>query len=80
MIETTALSRVRIWTGNPSDAWTTEPNDRRPLKSRAPLPVGFKESACPNCGSHELTGAIVTDTADEMDANILCCCCGHWWD
>jgi len=80
MTETIPRSKIRLWNGDPSDVWTAEPNDRRSLKCRAPLPVGLKGVACPTCGSHELTGAVVTDTADELDANILCCCCGHWWD
>ena len=35
---------------------------------------------CPKCGSKNLTGAIITETADEQDPNILCLDCGYWRD
>lgn len=72
--------KLRIWTGDPSGIWTDDPNDTRTLRGHAPLPIGLKGQKCPKCGSHELTGAIITETADEYDPNILCCNCGYWWD
>ena len=43
------------------------------------LPLGWRKAKCPKCGSHELTGAIITPTADDFDPNILCERC-HWFD
>ncbi len=46
----------------------------------APLPIGYKYTACPKCGSLHLTGALLTKDADELDPNILCKECGYCLD
>jgi len=79
MVETITSNRFLLWTGNPFEIWTDNPRDKRFLRSRVPLPIGLKESQCPNCGSYRLIGAIVTDTADELDPDVLCSKCGYWW-
>jgi DNA-directed RNA polymerase subunit RPC12/RpoP len=48
--------------------------------SLCPLPFGIKSSVCPKCGSKEMSGALITPTADEQDPNILCKDCGYWRD
>jgi hypothetical protein len=70
----------QAWSGNPHEIWTNDPKDKRYLHNRTQLPAGLSGGACPKCGSHELTGAVVTETADEMDPDLLCCICGYWWD
>ena len=50
------------------------------VRGTCPLPVGCKNEKCPKCGSSNLTGAIITETADEQDPNILCLDCGYWRD
>lgn len=41
-----------------------------------PLPIGYKYTACPKCGGTHLTGALLTENADEQDPDILCKDCG----
>lgn len=41
------------------------------------LPEGYKKRSCPKCGSPNLSGALITETADERDPNIICTQCGH---
>ena len=45
-----------------------------------PLPIGYKYTACPKCGSLHLIGALLTDNADELDPDILCKDCGYCLD
>lgn len=78
-MEATIFGRALLWTGSPSEIWTNDPKDKRALRARVPLPIGLGERHCPNCGSYQLTGAIVTDTADELDPDVLCSNCGYWW-
>ena len=68
------------WSGNPHEIWTNDRNDKRYLHNRTQLPAGLSGVLCPECGSQQLTGAVVTETADEMDPDLLCCMCGYWWD
>ncbi|HEY8364873.1 MAG TPA: hypothetical protein VIK84_04805 [Haloplasmataceae bacterium] len=56
------------------------PDIKITIKRLCELPIGLKDSLCPKCGSKELTGAIITETADEFDPNILCKNCGYWRD
>jgi DNA-directed RNA polymerase subunit RPC12/RpoP len=72
--------KLRRWTGDPSDIWRDNPNDKRTLRGRTALPAGYQGHKCPKCGSDNLTGAIITESADERDPNILCTNCGYWWD
>jgi len=51
---------------------------RRQLRRVVPLPAGLKGSTCWNCASYRLTGALITETADDLDPNILCLACHHW--
>jgi len=60
--------------------WTDEENDTRLVKRFVNLPQGLKGSKCSKCGSSNLTGAIITETADEYDPNIVCLDCGYWRD
>lgn len=61
-------------------AWTENKNDKRQQRSICSLPIGYKDATCPKCGSKNLTGAIITETADEQDPNILCKDCGYWFE
>ena len=45
-------------------------------KRYVPLPIGYKYTACPKCGGTHLTGALLTEFADEQDPDILCKDCG----
>ena len=63
----------KLWTDNKNTTGVF-------LRGLAPLPVGVKSSACPKCGSNNMTGALITETADESDPNILCIECGYWRD
>lgn len=60
--------------------WTDYDSDYTEVISTCPLPEGLKETKCPKCGSENVTGAIITPTADEDDPNILCLDCGYWRD
>ncbi len=60
--------------------WTDNPNDNREQCGFAPLPAGLRGSKCPKCGSLNLIGAIISETAVESDPNILCKDCGYWRD
>jgi len=60
--------------------WTDNKDDKRELRGMCPPPVGYRDAACPKCKSKNLTGAIITETADEQDPNILCKDCGYWFD
>ena len=60
--------------------WTDYESDYDTVRAVCPLPAGIKGSKCPKCGSKELTGALITPTADEQDPNILCKDCGYWRD
>lgn len=41
-----------------------------------PLPKGYKMAVCPICGGLHLTGALITEFADEQDPDIICKDCG----
>ncbi len=48
----------------------------------AELPLGYRGGThkCPKCGSRNLSGVIITGTADAADPNIICLDCYYWWD
>ncbi|HEY8364871.1 MAG TPA: hypothetical protein VIK84_04795 [Haloplasmataceae bacterium] len=54
--------------------------NKRLYKRLCDLPSGLKNACCPKCNSKNLTGAIITEFADEFDPNILCRDCGYWRD
>jgi len=60
--------------------WSHNPKDNRQLHGFVPLPIGLQGTRCPKCESENLIGAIITETADEADPNILCKNCSYWWD
>ena len=60
--------------------WTDYESEHNTVRGVCQLPVGIRGSSCPKCGSKELTGALITPTADEQDPNILCKDCGYWRD
>lgn len=45
-------------------------------KGLYPIPIGCENEVCPKCGRQHLVGAIITETADEQDPNLLCLDCG----
>ena len=55
-------------------------NDNRPVRRQVPLPLGWEDRRCICCGSFQLIGAVITESADEFDPNILCIDCLNWWD
>ena len=57
----------------------TEENKKKYIRY-VPLPVGYKDTPCTKCGSLNLTGVLITETADEQDPNIICKDCGYWFD
>jgi hypothetical protein len=65
-----------LWTDLPANGSP----DTRPCRGFAPLPKGICGSRCPKCLSDRLIGAIVTETADAPDPNLLCRSCGYWRD
>ena len=60
-------------------AWTDDKSDKRQPRGYEPLPKGLVGKKCPKCGSPNLTGAIISETADEADPNVLCMDCGYWY-
>ena len=44
-----------------------------------PLPLGYRDRACPECGGGHLTGALLSADADESDPNVFCRTCS-WVD
>lgn len=60
--------------------WTDDLDDKRKLRGFVPLPKGLKNAKCVKCDGSNLTGAIITETADEDDPNILCIDCKYWRD
>lgn len=65
-----------IWTDPRSDGSV----DNRPSRGSAPVPLGLSGSVCGHCGSSSLIGALITETADERDPNLLCLNCHYWRD
>ena len=53
--------------------------EKEPDHAGVMLPVGWRNAKCPNCGSSDLAGALITETADHLDPNILCLTC-DWFD
>lgn len=41
-----------------------------------PLPMGYMVSGCPYCGCEHLSGALVSEYADEQDPDVVCVKCG----
>jgi uncharacterized protein (DUF983 family) len=60
-------------------AWTDDQSDKRQPRGFEPLPPGLMGTRCPRCGSGKLSGAIITETADEADPNVICLECGYWY-
>ncbi len=60
--------------------WTDDTTDKREFRGYAPLPKGMKDVRCPKCSSNNLSGVLISETADEADPNILCKNCGYWWN
>jgi len=54
--------------------------DNRQVRRQVPLPRGWQDRSCIACGGSQLIGAVITETADEFDPNILCLECLNWWD
>jgi hypothetical protein len=52
-------------------------NAVRKSRGLAPLPVGWRERSCPRCKSIELVGALITDSADRFDPDVVCMRCGY---
>jgi hypothetical protein len=50
---------------------------KRESRGLAPLPVGWRARSCPECGSIELVGALISDSADRFDPDIICMVCGY---
>jgi hypothetical protein len=44
------------------------------------LPVGWcdRDRACLKCGSKELVGALISESADTLDPDVLCTICGYY--
>jgi hypothetical protein len=40
-----------------------------------PLPVGYRNRACPMCGSDSLVGSLASIDSDEADPDVLCRSC-----
>ena len=62
------------------DIWTDNEKDKRTLRGLCSLPIGYRKAKCSKCKSEKLSGALITETADEQDPNILCLDCGYWFD
>lgn len=60
--------------------WTDDPADKRQPRARVAPPRGYSNATCSECGSTKLQGALITDTADALDPNLICAACGHWRD
>lgn len=60
--------------------WTDDKDKKYTLRGTVPVPVGLKNCRCPKCNSMNISGALITETADEQDPNIICLDCGYWWD
>ena len=65
-----------IWTDPKADGSA----DPRTCRAFVPLPIGVARSACLRCGSSSVVGALITETADECDPNMLCLNCNYWRD
>lgn len=61
------------------EAWSDDRSDTRQPRGYVPLPRGVIGTKCPKCGSENLSGAIITETANETDPNIICLDCGYWY-
>ena len=46
---------------------------------RTSLPVGWRDRPCPRCLSKELVGALISESADSMDPDVLCIQCGNYF-
>ncbi|WP_148705204.1 hypothetical protein [Methanosarcina siciliae] len=57
-------------------AWTlcNDIKEETAVRRTCKLPVGYRGATCDICGSKNLTGAIITQTADEADPDILFDC------
>ena len=64
------------------DACVEFTRDYRVVRRLTRLPLGWQGQGrrCAFCGSLNLTGALITETADDLDPNILCLDCLDWWD
>lgn len=60
--------------------WTDYESNHGNVRAVCSLPIGVRGAKCPKCGSKNLTGALITPTANEQDPNILCKDCGYWRD
>lgn len=61
--------------------WTdVEGHENAVIRGFAPLPAGLVNTKCPKCGSTNLKGVLITETADAEDPNIICTDCGYWRD
>ncbi|MHC4955958.1 MAG: hypothetical protein ACYTGZ_19090 [Planctomycetota bacterium] len=74
---------LRLWTRHRADTAS-----EFGLLRLGDLPVGCRGCHCPECGSGDISGAIVCDesgapvvpSADEVDPNLVCLECGYWDD
>jgi hypothetical protein len=71
------ICELVIWTDPRPDGSA----DASLCRGRTQLPLGAIGMPCPKCGTDEpLVGALISQTADEKDPNILCLVCGYWRD
>lgn len=67
------MLKVELWT-------ECNYNGVQKVREFVEIPIGLRDSICPKCHSRNLCGAVITETADSQDPNILCLDCGYWWD
>jgi hypothetical protein len=61
-----------------SETWVDRVGHAEPILfpiRMVPLPLGYRDRACPECGGGHLTGALLSPDADESDPNVFCRTC-----
>lgn len=57
----------------------TEVTNYRQSPQPASLPIGWCDRACPKCCYKKLVGALISESADNLDPDVLCTHCGYYF-
>lgn len=57
--------------------WMDFSDEKQKVRAIVPLPFGLRDEVCPHCG-RKISGALITESSDPVDPNVMCEHCPRW--